>query len=60
MARSVFHLRDAGHILGSARVEILVDEGAEPPRPVFSGDLDWSVEVPHYGQEIALEDRSSG
>ena len=35
----VAQLRDAGHILGSAMVEIVADEGAGPQRFVFTGDL---------------------
>jgi metallo-beta-lactamase family protein len=35
----VAQLRDAGHILGSAMVEITADEGAGPQRLVFTGDL---------------------
>ncbi|GAB2708305.1 MBL fold metallo-hydrolase [Aliiglaciecola sp. 3_MG-2023] len=33
------HFLDAGHILGSAIVEVLIDEQAGPKKLVFSGDL---------------------
>jgi len=34
-----FHFKDAGHILGSAIIEIKIKEGKETKRIVFSGDL---------------------
>jgi metallo-beta-lactamase family protein len=36
---AVLRLRDAGHILGSAMVEVVADEGAGPRRIVMTGDL---------------------
>jgi metallo-beta-lactamase family protein len=46
-ADTAFRLRDAGHVIGSAIVEVFVTEnGAEPAKTVFSGDLgQWDVPI---------------
>lgn len=41
-----FRLRDAGHVIGSAIVELYVKEGAREIKTVFSGDLgQWDVPI---------------
>jgi metallo-beta-lactamase family protein len=35
--RAIFH--DAGHILGSAMIELLIADGGQPRRLIFTGDL---------------------